>query len=164
MKAIYKLSVSDNAPALIVTGKHASSFLRITGQEKIIDLSPTKSFSGEIEREANWTSFYSVCPGAFAVSESTWENCEDMYYEIAENNIELISVVTPKADMRVIIPKEIREIDLDAPEAIDLSQLNGLFRVHGEELTQIFCNQAFYDCYHQFDFDGLEFTKIKEEA
>lgn len=162
MKKIYKIVPDPSAPELVLENGVAE---KLAG-ESVARLSPDKPFVGHVERLSDWTQFYRVGTNAFAVSEEAW-NCEDMYYNIAENNVELLAVKAGSAYFIVIYPMQFLPPSEDPSQICDLTYVNALFRIQSRPPQEVFCfegmanpDNEFKHTYEKFGFTGLIFEEV----
>jgi len=169
MKKIYRILSAPDAPLLEILENqpYAHLFTEFLG-ESLIGALPDELLVGRLSNHREWNQFYRIAPGGLAVSEEAWEKCMNMYYVITGmNNIELVSIRTVEANMRVIIPRDVLPATADASLPCDLKYASSLFRIAGRPKTELFCLEGtevpgdeFKYVYDKFGFEGLIFEEI----
>ena len=165
MKTIYRITPSGDAPELIIEQGISNNL----DGKPIADRWPNEPFKGEVAKICDWRQFYRVGKNGFALSEAVWEECEDMYYTITENYIELLSVMAGGFDLRVIYALDVLKASNVPTELCDLTYASSLFRIEGQPMEQVFCLEGmtqgneFKQFYDLYGFKGLKFEEVWSE-
>jgi len=163
MKKIYRILPDPSSPELFLKGGITEKLIG----ESVASLSPNNPFMGRVEHHAPWNQFYRVGSAAFALAEEAWDNCEQMYYALHENNIEFPAVRTAAGYFVVIHPLQFLPPSDDPSQIGDLTYASTIFRIRNRPAQEVFClegtavpNDEIKRAYEIYGFTGLLFEEV----
>ena len=164
---LYRIHVDPLAPRLRIDSHEMGI---CDGSEKS-DLSPMEAFVGSVGGPPTSNKqFFAIQKGVLALPENAWAESERMYYCCTAVG-ELLAVETSFATFRVINALVTVPQLADGAAPCDLSYCRPIFRIAGNDPTDLFCfdglgvpGDQFKWIYDNEGFTGLTFERLWQGA